>query len=434
MTTKNPRRSLVASALLTFALAVPLSGPVTASAQPGPEMLTAMQRDLGLTADQAIARIRGDQRGSLLEHVLAPKLGTAFGGAWLDSGVLTVAITDPARADEVRSAGAVPRTVGLGYRQLLDIKDKLDHAKAPLSVPGWSVDVKANSVTVSVHPGSRDAARAFVASAGVDVGSVRFVDSSITPRPLSDVRGGDEYSIDNRALCSVGFSVNGGFVTAGHCGQRGSSTAAGGMAQGTFQASVFPGQDYAYVQVNSQWTPRGVVNHYDGTTVNVAGSQEAAIGAAVCRSGRTSGWHCGTILGKNESVTYQEGTVNGMTRTNACAEPGDSGGSWLSGQQAQGVTSGGSGDCSRGGTIWFFPVNVILSSTGRSLVTTGGGDPDPDPPVGCDGLADWTAGANYNPGDLVGHNSHKWTATYWSSGAEPGDPRSWAVWKDSGPC
>ncbi|MFD1044372.1 alpha-lytic protease prodomain-containing protein, partial [Kibdelosporangium lantanae] len=344
-----------------------------------------------------------------------------------------VAVTDPARAAEVRDAGAVPRTVGLGYKHLLDIKNKLDHAKPPHSVPGWSVDVKTNSVTVLTHPEARDVARTFVASAGVDPGSVRFVDTSITPRPLYDVRGGDEYSIDNRALCSVGFSVNGGFITAGHCGQRGSTTAASGVSQGTFQASVFPGQDYAYVQVNSQWTPRGVVNHYDGTTVNVAGSQEAAVGAAVCRSGRTSGWHCGTILGKNESVTYQEGTVNGMTRTNACAEPGDSGGSWLAGQQAQGVTSGGSGDCSQGGTIWFFPVNVILSSTGRTLVTNGGGG-DPNPPVGCNGLATWNATTNYNPGDLVGYNGHKWTATYWSTGAAPDDPRSWAVWKDSGAC
>ena len=55
--------------------------------------------------------------------------------------------------------------------------------------------------------------------------------------------------------------------------------------------------------------------------------------------------------------------------TNVCAEPGDSGGSWLSGNQAQGVTSGGSGNCTSGGTTFFQPVNEILGRYGLTLVT-----------------------------------------------------------------
>ena len=65
--------------------------------------------------------------------------------------------------------------------------------------------------------------------------------------------------------------------------------------------------------------------------------------------------------------------MSGLSRSNACAEPGDSGGSWISGNQAQGVTSGGSGNCSSGGTMWFQPVNEILSVYGLSLTTSGGG-------------------------------------------------------------
>jgi hypothetical protein len=52
------------------------------------------------------------------------------------------------------------------------------------------------------------------------------------------------------------------------------------------------------------------------------------------------------------------------------SEPGDSGGSFISGDQAQGVTSGGSGDCSSGGTTFFQPVNEILSTFGLTLVTS----------------------------------------------------------------
>ncbi|ONI90102.1 serine protease [Actinosynnema sp. ALI-1.44] len=441
MNWKDACRWAVASSIVATVASSVFALPATAAPIPGPkptvapEMLAAMQRDLGLTADQALARLDRDRRGATLEQALAPKLGESFAGAWLAPGAdrLTVATTDPAKTDQIRSAGAEARVVGYSYRQLDQTKRSLDGLgyAAPKSVPGWHVDIVTNTVTVLTHPNARDAARSFVASAGVNPATVRFVDSDLAPRPLYDVRGGDQYGINNQSLCSVGFSVNGGFVTAGHCGTVGSSTVgSNGVAQGTFQISSFPGNDYAFVATNSQWTPKAVVNRYDGSTVGVAGSQEAAIGAAVCRSGRTTGWKCGTILGKNESVTYPEGTITGMTRTNACAEPGDSGGSWLAGQQAQGVTSGGSGNCSQGGTIWFYPLGVILARTGKTLITEGGGEP----PVGCEGIAAWSATTGYAPGDVVGHAGHKWESTYWSTNAEPGDPRSWAVWKDAGAC
>jgi streptogrisin C len=200
------------------------------------------------------------------------------------------------------------------------------------------------------------------------------VASTEPPRPLADVRGGDQYVINGTALCSVGFSVVGGFVTAGHCGGVGSSTAGyNGAAQGTVRGSTFPGNDYAWVQVNGGWTPQPWVNNYSGGNVGVAGSQEAGIGASVCRSGRTTGWRCGTIQAKNATVNYPQGAVYGLTQSNACAEGGDSGGSWISGDQAQGTTSGGSGNCSSGGTMFFQPVNATLARFGLSLVTTGGG-------------------------------------------------------------
>jgi hypothetical protein len=59
--------------------------------------------------------------------------------------------------------------------------------------------------------------------------------------------------------------------------------------------------------------------------------------------------------------------VSGLIRTNVCAEPGDSGGSLVAGNQAQGVTSGGSGNCSSGGTTYFQPVTEALSRYGVSV-------------------------------------------------------------------
>ena len=65
----------------------------------------------------------------------------------------------------------------------------------------------------------------------------------------------------------------------------------------------------------------------------------------------------------NATVNYAEGTVTGLIRTTVCAEPGDSGGSLYSGTVAYGLTSGGSGNCSSGGTTFFQPVTEALAST-----------------------------------------------------------------------
>ncbi|MFJ5067135.1 S1 family peptidase [Kitasatospora sp. NPDC088556] len=206
----------------------------------------------------------------------------------------------------------------------------------------------------------------------MDRALVRVERATATPRPLADLHGGDAYYIDNAARCSIGFPVtqNGrpGFVSAGHCGQPGSNaTASDGSSIGTFQGSTFPGNDYSWVQAGPGWTAQPQVNDYAGGAVTVAGSTEQPVGSSVCRSGSTTGWHCGTVEEVNATVTCQEGSVYGVTRTSVCAEPGDSGGSFISGNQAQGVTSGGSGDCTSGGETYFQPVNPILSAYGLTL-------------------------------------------------------------------
>jgi streptogrisin C len=396
----NRRLVLAAAAILLPAgAAVAVAAPATAApaapaapANPGnvaasapadsgagsPEMLAALQRDLKLSADQVRVRLGREAAASDTQAVLRVKLGASYGGAWLsaDAATLTVAVTDAGKASAVRAKGAVPTVVSRSEADLDGIAAKLDRnlARAPKTVPGWYVDVTTNSVVVLSRANAFAAAEAFVAASGAPAGAVRVVASAESPRPLYDVVGGQAYYINSSARCSIGFAVSGGFVSAGHCGRSGNTTTGyNQVSQGTFRGSSFPGNDYSWVQVNSNWTPRPLVDNYSGGTVTVAGSTEAAVGASICRSGSTTGWHCGSIQAKNQTVTYAEGSVSGLTRTNVCAEPGDSGGSWLSGQQAQGVTSGGSGNCSSGGTTYFQPVNEILSAYGLTLTTSGGG-------------------------------------------------------------
>ena len=84
----------------------------------------------------------------------------------------------------------------------------------------------------------------------------------------------------------------------------------------------------------------------------------------VRRSGSTTGVHSGRVTGLNATMNYAEGTVYGLIQTNVCAEPGDSGGSLFDGTTALGLTSGGSGNCTSGGTTFFQPVTEALSVYG----------------------------------------------------------------------
>jgi streptogrisin C len=362
-----PLTALATSALaLTFVPGLSQAAPASAAA---PDSLhVALQRDLGWSPAEAAVHQADELATRPVEGALRLRLGERFGGAWYDGG-LKVGVLDQASADAVLAAGAEPVRVARSEKALSQDKARLDSVKASADVYSWYVDPESNTVVVEAK--TTAAAKGFARKAGVRAA----VEVGQAPKPLYDIRGGDQYVINGNTLCSVGFSVNnGGFVTAGHCGGTGSPTLGyNNVSQGSFAGSSFPGNDYGWVRTNGNWTPTPYVNNYSGGSVAVAGSQEAGIGASVCRSGRTTGWRCGTVQAKNVTVNYSGQLVYGLTSTNACAQGGDSGGAWLAGNQAQGVTSGGSGNCSTGGTTLFQPLNEILGAYGLQLTTTGGG-------------------------------------------------------------
>ncbi|SER68303.1 streptogrisin C [Lentzea xinjiangensis] len=363
------RMAVTAVAVLAGAFAATATPAAVAAPEPSAGLLAAMQRDLGLDAGQAVQRLRRESAAAVLQRVAEGFAGDSFGGAWFDAatGKLVVGVTDAAKADRLRALGAEPRTVAHSAGELDAAKARLDASAAPAAVTGWFVDSKANAVTITVQRGQADAAAPLLEKAGA---VAKVVETDEAPRLLKDIRGGDAFYLGNGGRCSIGFAVRGGFVTAGHCGSQGDSVSGvDRTALGAFAASSFPGNDYGWVRANSSWTPTAKVNRYGGADVIVSGNAEAAVGASICRSGSTTGWHCGEVQAKGQTVNYREGSVGGLTRTTVCAEPGDSGGSWVSGTQAQGVTSGGSGDCASGGTTYYQPVNEILSAYGLTLVT-----------------------------------------------------------------
>ncbi|MFJ7149086.1 S1 family peptidase [Streptomyces sp. NPDC100445] len=356
--------------------ASPVTGAATVThrAPASDGLLTAMRRDFGLTRAQAAARLAAETTARRTERTAKRAAGDSYGGSWFDSasGRLVVALTRTDARKAVEAAGARVTLVRHSERQLDATMKRLDALHAPAGVAGWHVDVKTNTVTVDVvapHKDDNDV-RSFVARAR-EAGPVTVDRTNHIPRTLAaGTVGGDPYYTGN-VRCSIGFSVYGGFVTAGHCAQPGAAVNGWDHTYiGNFQGSSFPDNDYAWVNVGSGWWTVPVVLGW-GTVSDqlVRGSAEAPVGASICRSGSTSHWHCGTVLAKNETVNYSQGAVHEMTKTNVCAEPGDSGGSFISGDQAQGVTSGGWGNCTGGGETWYQPINEILNRFGLRLHT-----------------------------------------------------------------
>ncbi|HZG05844.1 MAG TPA: S1 family peptidase [Streptomyces sp.] len=346
---------------------------------PAQALVDAMERDLGLTESQARERLRQEATATEVAPRAKRAAGSTFGGSWFDAktGKLVVGVTSREKAAAVRATGAATRIVEHSAKELDAAKARLDaraeRKDAPAGVSSWHVDPRTNSVVVNLVKGTeRDGAvRSFLDDARqAGPVTVRETAAEAPSTFAAGVVGGDPYYTGN-ARCSIGFSVHGGFVTAGHCGRTGDSVRGwDGSQMGQFQGSSFPGNDYAFVSTGHGWWTVPVVLGWGKTPdVLVRGSAEAPVGASICRSGSTTQWHCGQVLAKNETVNYSQGAVHQMTKTSVCAEPGDSGGSFISGDQAQGVTSGGWGNCSSGGETWFQPVNEILSVYGLRLHT-----------------------------------------------------------------
>lgn len=195
----------------------------------------------------------------------------------------------------------------------------------------------------------------------------------LAPAPLGG--GSLLFNQSSAARCMAGFAAtdsrSGYLIASANCGSVGTPLFSGSnIVVGPVVSAPFPPGGHAIVQVRNttDWVLVPWIDTPPGRVV-IRGSRETPIGGSVCLLGRTSGWHCGIVTAKNQTVTFPGGALTGLTRTTVCAEPGDSGAPFLTGDQAQGVLVGGSGNCSSGGISFFAPVNPILAATGLRLLT-----------------------------------------------------------------
>jgi streptogrisin B len=242
---------------------------------------------------------------------------------------------------------------------------------ADVAGTAWAVDSKTDRVVVTVDSTVSQAEIAKIREeAGANAGALTI---KHTPGKFNKlIQGGDAiYSSSGR--CSLGFNVRNSagtqyFLTAGHC-TDGAGTWYANSARttvlGSTAGSSFPGNDYGIVR----HTNSGISKPGTAGGVDITRAATPAVGTTVIRDGSTTGTHSGRVTALNATVNYGNGdVVYGLIQTTVCAEPGDSGGPlYSSSGTAYGLTSGGSGNCSSGGTTFFQPVTEALSAYGVSV-------------------------------------------------------------------
>jgi streptogrisin D len=329
-------------------------------------MISAVAGLIGGTLFAASAQASASQPNpSSVATTLAQKLGSRTAGSYLDRATnrLVVTVTSKSDAATVRSAGAVPSMVGRSGAQLQQTMATLNRTA---KVPGtaWAVDPATDQVVLSVDSSVTGSRLVQVTSAARQLGS--SVRMEYVPGVFHNTISGGDAIFGGNFRCSLGFNVTDGtnffFLTAGHCGNEASqwfANSAHTSLLGNTVSSSFPGNDYAIVRFAAGVAHPGTVGGQDITQ-----SANAFVGEAVSRRGSTTGVHTGSVTALNQTVNFAEGTVTGMIRTTVCAEPGDSGGPLYAGSTALGITSGGSGNCTTGGTTFFQPVTEPLGVFG----------------------------------------------------------------------
>jgi streptogrisin C len=379
----NTRRRLLTLGAAAATTALLLAPATSANARPDTARLDASAAK-GTTV--AVAQDR-------LADRLDRDLGTAqSGGAYIDkAGELVVTVTDHAAARQVNASGATSRQVAYSSAQLDDVKRTLDRfakRSGAGAVQGWFVDVRSNNVVVTAAKGASNAATAQFLDKARSFGDRVAINRTAADAVPAALYGGQQVNMSNGFVCSNGFNAQTSsgqsiLLTAGHCAEGNPTFSRNGVTIGATRGYSFPGNDYASVNINDPgyWAPQAAVDMYNGSARVVSGYSSAPVGSSLCKSGRTTGWTCGTIEAYNQTVNYGGGDiVSGLVRHSACVEQGDSGGSNMSGNLAQGLSSGGQLYNSGGGLVcgekvgqpnvsYYQPVGEALSAYGATLLT-----------------------------------------------------------------
>lgn len=311
---------------------------------------------------------------------IADRLGDSHtAGIYLDRAKrrFVVTVTDGRTADAVKDAGAVPEQVAYDGAYLDSIKEKLD---ATFTTPGtmWGVDIPANQVVIHADSTVSAADFAELSDFIAPYGNAARIEriAGETTETSSAINGGD-YIQNASVSCSYGFSVRSktdpgykAILTAGHCTITSGndwSKSDGTYIGYTVGHNYANGNDFGLIRAYNpdNVTYYGNVEAQNGVSQDITYSRDSRVYESVCASGYRSGYGCGLVGLKNQTITYTDGhQVTGMDVANICRNHGDSGGPLYDLDAALGILSGANFDqC----YSYYQPVNEALAWYGMEV-------------------------------------------------------------------
>ncbi|MFK4085388.1 S1 family peptidase [Kribbella sp. NPDC020789] len=359
----RPRKSL-AGAVLALGLGAAALAPMpSATSAPVPSpvdgVYDVLAKSWGVSPAEAKTRLDG-------EHAKASSYETAkaqLDGAFFNADRQLVVNVHSARAAQLaREHGLSPRTVARGEKALTALQTKvqaLADKSGSRQVQSIGADLPSDRLQVVLQPGVQSAKTVALVKQLKGIPGVDVSTNSTTLTMTADVIGGQIMDLVPGTNCSLGFpgTRNGGdnvMLSAGHCVEGNPMVQnSSGVRLGVGVASRFrtgsPSVDMGLMDIDSNNVGRGYIDNRNGQTTRVTGSSKAPVGSTICKAGNTTGWTCGTITQYNLTVNYggAGGSVtstSGLARSTVCTEGGDSGGAYISGTIAQGMTSGGPSD------------------------------------------------------------------------------------------
>lgn len=445
-----------------------LGSALCASAQSGGDVrhyevttLASVMALYGLNETEAAERLNAEGRAAELDQHIRSIGLAGYAGSWFDANTLSlkVASAEPADSHLIRHLGALPVSADWSLEQLRNARaDAVLRLKVSLpagTVTRASVDVIRNRVVIGVARNELEAAQASLGATDVPVILIAAQHPpTFSSGPVLGANGTRNATWAGLPAggvfpCSIGVSVNDGFLFAGHCVDPGDEIETPGglkygeVVDGTFDGLIGGPQDAAWVETEPGWTPVPQINGYSDGTLSVpavwSGMLKATLGATVCRYGQTTfGPHCGTITDMDADLMFQSWyEMEGLVEvSDSCTEDGDSGGPHIAAAtgQIQGVNVGGGAGldgfspatCPKpppavqpsNRKVYFQPVEQALNLMGRTMLTTHGAAAPVVENNFCEGLG-W--------GQFMCYTGFRWqgsTSLSWGYGTQSGSGTS----------
>ncbi|WP_374928625.1 S1 family peptidase [Kytococcus sedentarius] len=274
--------------------------------------------------------------------------GKAIDGAYFDGAELTI-ITDDAATAKAAEAQGITVKKGAGQAELTKVaEDAATLMEADGAIQSVGPDLKSGTVKVRVGADAKQATLDKLAAMD-DVQVVKGAEQGLTTH--ADVIPGQIMDLEPGTNCSLGFpGTQGGnsvLLTAGHCVEGMPDVLdANGNHLGKGVESEFatgqPSVDMGLMDIAEGNTGQPFVDTRGHSgNIDVTGASKAPVGTEICKAGNTTGWTCGEIQGYDQTVDYGGTVTSGLAEASVCTEGGDSGGAYISGTIAQGMTSGG---------------------------------------------------------------------------------------------